>query len=157
MRPLRVMAKRTGFVHRSFVRRGNRTMIRLGGMLPGTFVWGAFIWKRFPRDDPGSLPMRNSEKLVRVETIIIGDIHGCSREFSALLDHVSPGIDDRLVLLGDLVNKGPDPAGVLETFASLNCLCLLGNHDVDHLRWKAGRSPKPETILTRQLIPPTAV
>jgi serine/threonine protein phosphatase 1 len=95
------------------------------------------------------------EKLVRVETIIIGDIHGCSREFSALLDHVSPGTDDRLVLLGDLVNKGPDPAGVLETFASLNCLCLLGNHDVDHLRWKAGHSPKPESILTRQLIPPT--
>ena len=34
-----------------------------------------------------------------METIFIGDIHGCSREFSALLDHVSPGRGDRLILL----------------------------------------------------------
>ncbi|HEU4678626.1 MAG TPA: metallophosphoesterase, partial [Terrimicrobiaceae bacterium] len=88
-----------------------------------------------------------------MEAIIVGDVHGCSREFSTLLDHVSPGKDDRLILLGDLVNKGPDPAGVLETFASLNCLCLLGNHDLDHLKWKAGNSPKPESVLTRKLIP----
>jgi serine/threonine protein phosphatase 1 len=88
-----------------------------------------------------------------METILIGDIHGCSREFSTLLDHVSPGRDDRLVLLGDLVNKGPDPAGVIEIFASLDCLCLLGNHDFDHLRWKAGQSPKAESIVTKKLIP----
>lgn len=83
----------------------------------------------------------------------MGDIHGCGREFSTLLDHVSPGKGDRLILLGDLVNKGPDPAGVLETFASLNCLCLLGNHDLDHLKWQAGNTPKPESVLTRKLIP----
>jgi serine/threonine protein phosphatase 1 len=89
-----------------------------------------------------------------METIIIGDIHGCSREFSALLDHVSPGSDDTLVLLGDLVNKGPDPAGVFEVFASLNCVCLLGNHDFDHLKWKAGGLPKPESVLTKDLFSP---
>jgi serine/threonine protein phosphatase 1 len=89
-----------------------------------------------------------------METIIIGDIHGCSREFSALLDHVSPGIDDKLILLGDLLNKGPDPAGVSEIFESLDCVCLLGNHDVDHLKWKAGAVPKPETMLAKASIPP---
>jgi serine/threonine protein phosphatase 1 len=89
-----------------------------------------------------------------METIIIGDIHGCSREFSALLDHVSPGSDDRLVLLGDLVNKGPDPAGVFEIFESLDCVCLLGNHDLDHLKWRAGGLPKPESVLTKELFPP---
>lgn len=91
-----------------------------------------------------------------METILIGDIHGCSREFSALLDHVAPGSDDRLILLGDLVNKGPDPAGVLEIFESLDCVCLLGNHDFDHLKWKAGNIPKPESMLAKKLIPPAA-
>ena len=88
-----------------------------------------------------------------METIFIGDIHGCSREFSALLDHVSPGRGDRLILLGDLVNKGPDPAGVLEIFATLDCVCLLGNHDFDHLKWKGGGIPKVESIVTKALIP----
>ena len=89
-----------------------------------------------------------------METILIGDIHGCSREFSALLDHVSPRRDDKLILLGDLVNKGPDPVGVLKIFASLDCVCLLGNHDFDHLKCKGGASPKAESIVTKQLIPP---
>ena len=88
-----------------------------------------------------------------METILIGDIHGCSREFSALLDHVSPARDERLILLGDLVNKGPDPAGVLQIFESLDCVCLLGNHDFDHLKWKGGSIPKAESIVTKELIP----
>ncbi len=88
-----------------------------------------------------------------METIFIGDIHGCSREFSALLDQVSPGRGDRLILLGDLVNKGPDPAGVLEIFATVDCVCLLGNHDLDHLKWKGGGIPKVESIVTKALIP----
>src|SRR5258705_4976560 len=89
-----------------------------------------------------------------MDTIIIGDIHGCSYEFSALLDKIAPTCGDRLVLLGDLVNKGPDPTGVLEAFESLNCVCLLGNHDFDHLKWKAGGVPKSESVLTRKLMPP---
>jgi serine/threonine protein phosphatase 1 len=88
-----------------------------------------------------------------METIIIGDIHGCSREFLALLDRVSPGIDDDVILLGDLLNKGPDPAGVFKIFRSLDCICLLGNHDLDHLKWRDGRLPKPESVLTRKLMP----
>ena len=71
-----------------------------------------------------------------METILIGDIHGCSREFSALLDHVSPGRDDQLILLGDLVNKGSRSCRGAEIFESLDCVCLLGNHDFDHLKWK---------------------
>jgi serine/threonine protein phosphatase 1 len=87
-------------------------------------------------------------------TIIIGDIHACSREFSALLDKIAPGADARLVLLGDLLNKGPDPVGVVEIFESLDCVCLLGNHDRDHLRWRAGGVPKPDSVVTRDSMPP---
>jgi predicted phosphodiesterase len=88
-----------------------------------------------------------------MKTIIIGDIHGCSREFSALLDKVAPSSAERLVLLGDLLNKGPDPLGVLRTFETLDCVCLLGNQDFDHLRWRNGSVPKPESVLTRKLLP----
>lgn len=87
-------------------------------------------------------------------TTIIGDIHGCSREFRALLNKVSPASDDRLVLLGDLINKGPDPVGVFETVESLDCVCLLGNHEFDHLKWKAGCLPKPESVLASRAMPP---
>src|SRR5262245_29865861 len=91
-----------------------------------------------------------------METIFIGDIHGCSREFSALLDHVSPGRGDKLILLGDLVNKGPDPEGVFQIVESLDCVCLLGNHDLDHLKWKKGEVPKSESIETKKLFSPPA-
>ncbi|HEY5813288.1 MAG TPA: metallophosphoesterase [Terrimicrobiaceae bacterium] len=87
-----------------------------------------------------------------METVLIGDIHGCSYELSALLDKISPVSSDRLVLLGDLVNKGPDPRGVLQMFQSLNCICLLGNHDFDHLQWRKGREPKRESVATRKLL-----
>ena len=42
-------------------------------------------------------------------TIFIGDIHSCSLEFRKLLDILSPSAGDNLILLGDLLNKGPDP------------------------------------------------
>jgi diadenosine tetraphosphatase ApaH/serine/threonine PP2A family protein phosphatase len=87
-------------------------------------------------------------------TTIIGDIHGCSREFAALLDKVAPNSNERLLLIGDLLNKGPDPTGVFQIFESLDCICLLGNHDLDHLRWKSGAAPKPESVMTRKLMPP---
>ena len=89
-----------------------------------------------------------------MNTIIIGDIHGCNREFMALLQKVGLTSNDRLVLLGDLLNKGPDPIGVLKTFKSLECVCLLGNHDFDHLKWRAGSQPRSESVVTRKLMPP---
>lgn len=84
-------------------------------------------------------------------TIFIGDIHGCSRELSLLLKEISPARSDRIILLGDLVNKGPDPGGVWHIVRRLGCECLRGNHENDHLRWAANRKrPKPETVDTRR-------
>lgn len=89
-----------------------------------------------------------------MKTILIGDIHACSREFSALLDLVAPGRSDRLILLGDLVNKGPDPTGVVRMVRSLEAICLRGNHENDHLFWQAGEvRPRRESVRTRKLMP----
>lgn len=90
-----------------------------------------------------------------MNTIFIGDIHACSREFSELLQFIGPGPSDRLILMGDLVNKGPDPGGVIRTVRSLGCLCLRGNHENDHLNGRAGpRRMRPESIVTRGLMTP---
>lgn len=43
-----------------------------------------------------------------MRTIIVGDIHGCFHEFKALLKKVGYKADiDRLVMLGDLMDRGP--------------------------------------------------
>ena len=84
-------------------------------------------------------------------TILIGDIHSCSREFEALLELLAPSSNDRIVLLGDLLNKGPDPEDVLEIFESLNCISLMGNHDLNHLEASQGKATlRQESEQTRQ-------
>lgn len=91
-----------------------------------------------------------------MKTILIGDIHACSRELGALLDLVGPGAADRLILMGDLVNKGPDPGGVIRIVRSLDALCLRGNHENDHLRWRAKTArPKEESVRTREMMTAT--
>ena len=86
-------------------------------------------------------------------TILIGDIHSCSSEFENLLNILSPSIGDNLILLGDLLNKGPDPEGTLKIFESLKCLCLLGNHDLNHLEAFRGKAKlKEEGKITKRLM-----
>ncbi len=66
-------------------------------------------------------------------TIAIGDIHGCAAALAALLDAVAPGSQDTLVLLGDLIDRGPDSRGVLDRLLAVSGRCrlvpLLGNHE----------------------------
>jgi len=67
-------------------------------------------------------------------TYAIGDIHGCNRTFQALLGQLEPKRGDTLVLLGDLIDRGPDSRGVVDTVwhlqeASIQVVCLRGNHE----------------------------
>lgn len=78
-------------------------------------------------------------------TYAIGDVHGCSNSLRALLDRLPLDPDrDRLWLVGDLVNRGPDNLGVLrwarETEARMGdrFAAVLGNHDVHLLARAAG-------------------
>ncbi|MDO4769647.1 MAG: symmetrical bis(5'-nucleosyl)-tetraphosphatase [Brachymonas sp.] len=90
----------------------------------------------------------------------IGDIHGCHAEFQALLQALdfSPS-RDTLYVLGDLVNRGPDSAGVVRNLMALegSAYCLLGNHDVHLLAVAAGaRKPNPKDTLKPLLAAPDA-
>lgn len=72
-----------------------------------------------------------------MRTFAVGDIHGCLDEFDELLRVISFKKDvDKLVLLGDLMDRGPDAPGVVRRARELDALCVIGNHDEKHLRWR---------------------
>jgi diadenosine tetraphosphatase ApaH/serine/threonine PP2A family protein phosphatase len=78
--------------------------------------------------------------------IFVGDIHGCIDEFQALLKAVRYGQGDRLVLVGDLVAKGPDSQSVVAAARELGVQAVRGNHDqrvVDYGRLRAAGEPLP--------------
>ncbi len=72
---------------------------------------------------------------------LIGDVQGCDAALRQLLEAVafSPS-RDRLVLLGDLVNRGPASRAVLRRAVALGdaAVCLLGNHDLHLLAVSQG-------------------
>jgi len=74
-----------------------------------------------------------------MRTIIIGDIHGCKDELVDLVSKLKTKPQDHLVFVGDLVDKGPDSAGVVKYVSNLRhsvrVSLVLGNHEETHLRW----------------------
>lgn len=68
--------------------------------------------------------------------IAIGDIHGCHLEFTELLTQLELTKDDRVVLLGDLVNRGPDSCKVLDLARAYRAVALLGNHELRLLKYR---------------------
>jgi len=70
--------------------------------------------------------------------IAIGDIHGCSTAFDSLLAAVKLQPDDKIITLGDYVDKGPDSKGVLNRLIALHdtgqLVALRGNHELMMLR-----------------------
>ena len=73
--------------------------------------------------------------------IAIGDIHGCHQEFEDLLEKLAPERHDRIVLLGDLVNRGPDSAAVIALARKHAHLSLLGNHELRLLNYRKTGDP----------------
>ena len=72
-------------------------------------------------------------------TVIVGDVHGCCVELEKLLDGIGFTSGDRLVLVGDLVARGPDSLGVLDIARQTGAVIVRGNHEEKLLAWRAAR------------------
>jgi predicted phosphodiesterase len=72
--------------------------------------------------------------------LIIGDVHGMLDELKSLLDKAdyTASRGDRVVFVGDLINKGPESAGVVQYAMAINATTVRGNHEDKVLRVWAG-------------------
>lgn len=89
---------------------------------------------------------------------LIGDVQGCDAALARLLEEIAFSASrDRLVLLGDLVNRGPASDAVLRRVSALGAAatCLLGNHDLSLLAVAHGlRTPHRSDTLQPVLCAP---
>lgn len=72
-------------------------------------------------------------------TIVIGDLHGCWEEAQELLDKVALTSEDRVIFVGDLVDRGPMPYQCVEL--AMQHESVLGNHEEKHLFHYTSRQP----------------
>ena len=75
-------------------------------------------------------------------TLFVGDVHSCATELRLLLEAVDPS---RVILLGDVFNKGPLPDDTWMLVQRWGCESVMGNHDLAVLRWAQSgdmRAPK---------------
>jgi bis(5'-nucleosyl)-tetraphosphatase (symmetrical) len=85
--------------------------------------------------------------------IFVGDIQGCREPLERLLAAVAfRSGHDRLLPVGDLVNKGPDSPGTLALLRQLGAEPVLGNHDLHWLAKQKAADPGLRAWLQSQPI-----
>ena len=63
-------------------------------------------------------------------TYVFSDVHGHAAPLARALVRTHPTEDDAYYCLGDMIDRGPDPLGVIELVRSLpNVHVLMGNHE----------------------------
>lgn len=83
-------------------------------------------------------------------TIIVGDVHGCFDELRELLDKCLYNKEtSTLILVGDLVNKGPYSSEVVKFARENKILCVRGNHDDACLKHALAWRQHVETLSTQ--------
>ncbi|WP_337886006.1 metallophosphoesterase family protein [Fischerella thermalis] len=75
--------------------------------------------------------------------IVIGDVHGHYEGLMRLLDAIAPTSDDQVYFLGDLIDRGPQSAQVVNFVKDSPYQCLLGNHEQMLLNILTKRIPTP--------------
>lgn len=65
----------------------------------------------------------------------VSDIHGYYGQFCRLLDKIGFGEGDTLYVLGDFLDKGPEPIRLAKMLLSMpEVRCIMGNHEYDFAR-----------------------
>ena len=76
----------------------------------------------------------------------IGDIHGCRTYLERLLDIIPIHSEDRLLFIGDYIDRGPDSEGVITLVNGIRrrypqTICIMGNHEQMLLDFLNGQEP----------------
>ncbi|MDB9314838.1 metallophosphoesterase family protein [Spirulina sp. CS-785/01] len=61
--------------------------------------------------------------------IFIGDVHGHYEALMMLLDAIAPGAKDQVYFVGDLIDRGPQSAQVIDFVMNSSYQSILGNHE----------------------------
>lgn len=69
-----------------------------------------------------------------MRTLAIGDIHGCLAPLKHMWEVIDPQKDDRIIFMGDYIDRGPDCKGVIDFLIGLkqqdyDITFLSGNHE----------------------------
>ncbi len=86
---------------------------------------------------PDPAKVQKMPKKLFDRTIVVGDLHGCADELLKLLDLVkfNPS-KDRLISVGDIVDRGPKIHECFEIFREYKGYAVLGNHEEPFLKWR---------------------
>jgi serine/threonine protein phosphatase 1 len=78
-----------------------------------------------------------------MRTLALGDVHGCFTALRTLIDAVELRPEDRLIALGDYINRGPNACAVVEWLVRRKkvggLIALRGNHEQMLLRAREDR------------------
>lgn len=92
--------------------------------------------------------------ILPMQTLIIGDIHGCFVEMQELLAAAGLSDGDTILATGDIVDRGPETPEVLQFFATQpNTRSVAGNHERKHIRSFAHEiSPALSQVIAKEQI-----
>jgi serine/threonine protein phosphatase 1 len=79
------------------------------------------------------VPSKPRHQPAPLRTFVIGDVHGEVGLLRKLIARLEPQPSDRLIFLGDYVDRGEDSRAVIDYVLELReifeCICLKGNHE----------------------------
>lgn len=69
--------------------------------------------------------------MIAIATYVISDIHGEYELFIRLLEKIQLKENDKLYILGDILDRGPHPIQIILKLMKMpNVVCLAGNHEL---------------------------
>ncbi len=88
-------------------------------------------YDQLPTPAVDGTPVLSLPRNERGRDFVIGDVHGQRRAFEHLLAEVgySEAEGDRVLLVGDVIDRGPDSAGMLQWIKRREVTCIRGNHE----------------------------
>lgn len=83
-----------------------------------------------------AIPAANTDTTIAGRVVVVGDVHGCVEELREVLtkagislDVKTPSKENRVVLVGDLVSKGPYPVETIRLARHAGFDVVVGNHE----------------------------